>query len=729
MAHLFGPGRLAFASTAVLLLAGCGAATGGATTPAASPGGTATTGPTGTPAAPHASNAAWDTYHADNLRSGTDPSGASYRSLSPAWTSPQLDGKVYAEPLVWSGLVIVATENDTLYGLRAGDGSVAWSTHVGTPVPQSALPCGDIDPEGITSTPAIEPSSGRVFAVGEMMVNGAVGHQLVALDAATGKLAFRESADPAGMTSPSTHQERGAVAVAGGRVYVPYGGLDGDCGNYHGWVVAAPTSGPGQLIAYQVPTAREGAIWAPPGPSVDSAGNVWVATGNGSSSTTYDYGDSVIKLSPTLSVLDSFAPSNWAADNANDADLGSTSPMLLAGNLVFQVGKESTGYLLSASHLGGIGGQLFSANVCFTIGGEAAAATDVYVACSSGIKDVHVTASPPSFRVAWSGPSGATGPPIIAGGLVWSVGGSSQTLYGLDPASGSAVVQQHLAGTPAAFSTPAAGDGLLVVGTGRAVQAFSGPITTTSARYWLPAADGGVFNYGSAGFYGSAGPSHPTHPVVGMAATPDGNGYWLVASDGGVFNFGDAGFHGSTGALRLNRPIVGMAATPDGGGYWLVASDGGIFSFGDAGFHGSTGALRLNRPIVGMAATGDGKGYWLAASDGGIFSFGDAGFHGSTGSLRLNRPIVGVAATGDGKGYWLAASDGGVFTFGDAPFRGSAGSLRLTRPVVGLGADIVTGGYWLAASDGGVFAYGAPFGGSAGGTTLAAPIVGITAKG
>ena len=102
-----------------------------------------------------------------------------------------------------------------------------------------------------------------------------------------------------------------------------------------------------------------------------------------------------------------------------------------------------------------------------------------------------------------------------------------------------------------------------------------------------------------------------------------------MAADGGIFTFGDAGFYGSTGAIRLNQPIVGMAATPDGKGYWLVAADGGIFTFGDAGFFGSTGAIRLNQPIVGMAATPDGKGYWLVAADGGVFTFGDAGYFGS----------------------------------------------------------------------------------------------------
>ncbi len=225
--------------------------------------------------------------------------------------------------------------------------------------------------------------------------------------------------------------------------------------------------------------------------------------------------------------------------------------------------------------------------------------------------------------------------------------------------------------------------------------------------YWLVASDGGIFNYGDAGFYGSSGSIHLNAPVVGMAATPDGKGYWLVASDGGIFNYGDAAFYGSTGGIHLNRPIVGMAATPDGKGYWLVASDGGIFNYGDAVFYGSTGGMPLNRPVVGMAATADGKGYWLVASDGGIFNYGDAGFYGSTGSIHLNQPIVSLAANPDGKGYWLAASDGGIFNYGDAGFYGSTGSIHLNQPVVSLATGPDGNGYWLAASDGGIFNYGA----------------------
>jgi len=75
-----------------------------------------------------------------------------------------------------------------------------------------------------------------------------------------------------------------------------------------------------------------------------------------------------------------------------------------------------------------------------------------------------------------------------------------------------------------------------------------------------------------------------------------------VASDGGIFNYGSAGFFGSAGSIRLNKPVVGMAAAPNSQGYWLVASDGGIFTYGNALFYGSTGSIHLNKPIVGMSS-------------------------------------------------------------------------------------------------------------------------------
>ena len=254
------------------------------------------------------------------------------------------------------------------------------------------------------------------------------------------------------------------------------------------------------------------------------------------------------------------------------------------------------------------------------------------------------------------------------------------------------------------------------------------PIPTQG--YWQVAADGGVFSFGNAAFYGSMGGLPLNQPIVGITAGPDDQGYWEVASDGGLFSFGDAVFYGSMGGHPLNEPIVGIATTPDRQGYWEVARDGGIFSFGDAVFYGSMGGHPLNQPIVGIAGTSDGHGYWEVASDGGIFAFGDAAFYGSMGGHLLNEPIVGIAATPDGKGYWLVAADGGIFAYGDATFHGSAGGTHLNQPIVGIAATPDGDGYWLVAADGGLFAYGdATFYGSTGGTPLNRPVVGIGATG
>ena len=118
---------------------------------------------------------------------------------------------------------------------------------------------------------------------------------------------------------------------------------------------------------------------------------------------------------------------------------------------------------------------------------------------------------------------------------------------------------------------------------------------------------GNVYNFGDA--VSEAVPGVTTDaPVVGIAAEPTGLGYWLVAADGGVFSFGDAAFYGSMGGIPLNAPVVAMAPTPDGHGYWLVAADGGVFSFGDAAFYGSMGGIPLNAPVVGIAAEPTGMG-------------------------------------------------------------------------------------------------------------------------
>jgi hypothetical protein len=689
----------------------------------------------------------WTTFDQNSMRTGVDPSGNPLVPAHGAWTT-SVDGELYGQPLVATGRVFVATENDTVYAMAADTGTVLWSNHLATPVDAGRLPCGNIGPTvGVTGTPVIDVNRSEIFVVADEAVGGAAiaSHHLIGINIYTGAVELDQVIDPAGST-PAAQLQRASLALDDGNVVAGFGGNDGDCSTYHGLVVSTPESG-GPTSVFTVsnrPGDSQGAVWmGGAAPTVDANGNVWVATGNGALQTAgdpYDQSDGVLELSSSMHLLQDFAPAAWYTDNHNDADLGSAAPALLPNGLVFQVGKSTTAYVLRQSHLGGVNGQVALTNgFCFADGGSADLNGTLYVPCSGGIQAVTPTASAPNST--WTTNSGAHNSPIVAGGEVWSIDDGGN-VDGIDPSNGNQVQSFAIGGEASDFSSPSAADGLLLAPSATAVHAFVGPngrpgppspppgpcgCGLQTAAYDLVASDGGVFNFGGAGFFGSTGSLPLNRPIVGIAAMPDGSGYWLVGSDGGVFAFGNAPFFGSTGSLVLNRPIVGMAATPDGRGYWLVASDGGVFAFGDAAFEGSTGALLLDRPVVGMATTPDGKGYWLVASDGGIFAFGDALFYGSMGGRPLNLPIVGMAATPDGAGYWFTAADGGVFSFGDAAFFGSMGGRPLNRPIVGMAATPDGNGYWFTASDGGVFSFGnAAFQGSTGGLALNQPVVGLT---
>ena len=147
----------------------------------------------------------WITYHHDNARTGLAADLAPLGTLSPAWTAT-LDGAVYGQPLVVGDRVFAATENDTVYALDPATGAVVWSAHVGTPMPRSALPCGNIDPLGITSTMVYDPASDLLFALAER--TGAE-HVLVSIDATTGQVREQRPAEPL-MGDRIAHQQRAA---------------------------------------------------------------------------------------------------------------------------------------------------------------------------------------------------------------------------------------------------------------------------------------------------------------------------------------------------------------------------------------------------------------------------------------------------------------------------------------------------------------------------------------
>ncbi len=440
----------------LLVLVGCSTSSGSqpaAVTPLA-----LTPSPTSTKAVSHSGDTDWTTYHRDNTRAGYVANIPDPQKLSQAWNA-KLDGAVYGEPLVVNGHILVATENNTFYSLDANSGQVLWHTNVGTPVPQSDLPCGNINPLGITGTPVYDPATGLVFAVAE--ISGAT-HILVGVDAATGQVKVRRVADPKGIDVVA-HQERAALALFGNKVYIAYGGLDGDCSDYHGWVVASQTDGNGPLYSYEVPTPREGGIWAASGPAIDTSGNVYVAVGNGETTQgDWDHSDSILRLSPTLQLEDGFAPQGWQQENAGDADLGSMGPLLLPGGFVFADGKSGLGYILHANALGGVGGQAQVASICHSFGGAAAAGSQIFVPCTSGLRQISID-SGGKITLGWQAPGQIVGSPVVGGHTVYSLG-QDGTLYALDSATGNQRASVSI-GDVSRFATPTLSGSHVYVGT------------------------------------------------------------------------------------------------------------------------------------------------------------------------------------------------------------------------------------------------------------------------
>jgi outer membrane protein assembly factor BamB len=441
------------------------------------------------PSSVPAGSGSWTVYHGDPGGTGVAPPTSAVDTTTTRWTSPVLDGQLYGEPLVYAGRVYVATENDTVYALSAATGAVAWSAHLGRPVPAGSLPCGDISPTvGITGTPVIDPSRGEIFVVADELTGGSPAHRLVGLSTASGRIEMSQDVDPPGAV-PADLLQRTGLTLDAGRVVFGMGGNYGDCATYRGRVVAVRETGgtPRYFTVDAAPGENQGAVWmGGAAPVVDANGDIWVSTGNGSVYSyqhAYDDSDSVLELSSSLRLLQFFAPTTWATNNSRDLDM-STAPVLLPDGQVVLAGKSRIVYLLSGAHLGGIGhqqatlgeaGSAIIGSACAEDidGGAAVVGMTVYLPCLSGIIAVRATSSPPALHLLWSSGIGG-GPPIVAAGLVWTIG-QNGVLYGLDPGTGK-VAQQVTIGTPANhFPTPSVGDGLLLAPSSDRVVAFAAP--------------------------------------------------------------------------------------------------------------------------------------------------------------------------------------------------------------------------------------------------------------
>ena len=359
---------------------------------------------------------------------------------------------------------------------------------------------------------------------------------MVGLATASGARELAQNVDPPGADTAALLQRTGLTLDAG-QVVFAMGGNYGDCASYRGRVGAVPETG-GTPAFFTVDAAAgesQGAIWmGGAAPVVDGHGNIWVSTGNGSvysSSHAYDDSDGVLELSPSLRLRQFFAPSTWATDNSQDLDM-STAPVLLPDGQVVLAGKSRVVYLLNGAHLGGIGGQqaaLGSACGSDIDGGAAVVGMTVYLPCVSGVVAVRAAASPPALHLLWSsGVSG--GPPIVAAGLVWTIGHNG-VLYGLDPASGKIRQQAPIGAVANHFPTPSVAGGLLLAPAARHVVAFS--TSRSAAPTTAPASP------------------PPTHPV-GQPQTAAGGG--LPAAAVAAIVAGALVVIGGIGWLLRRRP-------------------------------------------------------------------------------------------------------------------------------------------------------------------------------
>jgi len=499
----------------------------------------------------------------DNLRTGWDPNEP---GLSPATVqgpgfgqlfATQLNGQVYAQPIIGKGTMLAATENDYIYGLNPATGAITWSRSVGPTWPASTNGCGDLTPNiGITSTPVYDPSSGTAYFTAKVNDGPDAQHPhwyLHAIDITTGaersgfpaSIQGAPSNDPAHPFNTETQMQRAGLLLVNGVVYAGFASHC-DIGPYNGYVVGVNASTGQQTAMWTTEggsASGEAGIWEGGGGLVsDGAGRIFVATGNGisppagpGSAPPANLAESVIHLQVnsdgSLSAADFFSPSNNIALDQNDTDLGSGGPMAIPDgygtsahpHLMIEVGKDGRVFLLDRDNLGGMG--------------QGPGGSDAVLQTAGPINGVW------GHAAFWGGGSGNVylvpdGGPLTA----FQLGVSSSGLPSLTQAGASSGTFGYTSGSPVVTSSgTASGSGLVwavysndasgaggqlraydtAPTNGTLVQRFSASIGTAS-KFAIPATDGGRVYVGTRdgivyGFGTNGTVTAPTGAITGIA--------------------------------------------------------------------------------------------------------------------------------------------------------------------------------------------------------------------
>jgi hypothetical protein len=281
-------------------------------------------------------------------------------------------GDTWASPLYLEngpsgkGVFFTVTNDNNVFALDETTGAKIWTSSIGTAAGKTGQSCGDITPLGIISTPVIDAQARTIYVAGAIgNASTITEHQIHALSVDDGSeragwplnVSTLSSGGVAFTASPQN--QRSALSLVGGILYVAYGGHNGDCGNYRGWVIAVNTADPTQTGAWVTGGTRGEAIWAAGGMASDGNG-IFAVTGNNLTGTsTHADSEEVVRLTGLAAFnrtnQNLFYPSAWRTMDGNDADLGASNPVYLTAPspLVAAISKDGHLFLLDAANLGG----------------------------------------------------------------------------------------------------------------------------------------------------------------------------------------------------------------------------------------------------------------------------------------------------------------------------------------------------------------------------------------
>ena len=429
-----------------------------------------------------------------------------------------ISGNVYAQPLYIEGgpsgpMIIAVTESNNVYALNATTGTVIWQRNLG-PAVTSGLPCGNINPLGITGTPVVDLASRSLFL--DAMIDGTTKkHFIYSLNVDTGAtnagwpVDVNATAIYNGMTFTSLVQnERGGLALVNGRVYVSYSGHGGDCGLYRGWVVGVDIANPSNVMAWAT-TAIGGGIWGHGGVASDGT-NMFVITGNTfNTGGNWMGGEAIIRLQAgplwTGQPTDYWAPTDWLSLDNTDTDLGGVSatvidvPGAMPSQLVLALGKDRNAYLINRNNLGGITAPVAQANMVSGATNRGTSAVTYHTSQGTyfafhddgnAISGYKITAANlPTIVFAWSvGQSGRGSPWVTTTDgtnnvIVWVVGAQGdQRLHGYNADTGAVIyagggANELISGTRQ-WNTGIVARGRIYFGADNKVYAFNLPVGT-----------------------------------------------------------------------------------------------------------------------------------------------------------------------------------------------------------------------------------------------------------